>query len=222
MEKSLFYEKRPLPHVNHEGISPLRYRSGRNDEECEPNSPHYPNELNHPNADMPTKTQNKNKEGVYILGIDPGLSEVGFGLLKMQGPEVTCVDYGIIKTTPQFPFAERLTMIKADLLELIAPYSIAAAGMEELFFVKNVTNGIKVAHARGVLVQSLHEKGITVHDFRPREIKQSVCGYGAADKLQVQEMVKRILKLKTLPKPHDAADALAVALCMVEAWKKNI
>lgn len=158
---------------------------------------------------------------MYFLGIDPGLSEVGFGILKVDGAQVECADYGIIKTKTGPSFVERLTTIKKDLLELIAPYSIAAAGVEELFFVKNVTNGIKVAQARGVIVQSLHEKGIPVHNFKPREIKQSVAGHAAADKLQVQEMVKRLLKLKTLPKPHDAADGLAVALCMMEAWKRN-
>jgi crossover junction endodeoxyribonuclease RuvC len=161
------------------------------------------------------------QSSTYILGVDPGLSEVGFGVLKVEGREIECVDYGIIKTKPGPSFVERLTTIKNDLLELISPYSIAAAGVEELFFVKNVTNGIKVAQARGVIVQSLHEQGILVHNFKPREIKQSVAGHAAADKLQVQEMVKRILKLKTLPKPHDAADALAVALCMVEVWKRR-
>jgi len=158
----------------------------------------------------------------YILGIDPGLSEVGFGLLEVGGKTVECVDYGIIKTKANTPLEERLTIIKNDLIELITPYAIAAAGVEELFFVKNVTNGIKVAQARGVIVQSLHEQNIPLYNFKPREIKQSVTGYGAADKLQVQEMVKRILKLKTLPKPHDAADALAVALCMTERWKKGV
>ncbi len=157
---------------------------------------------------------------MLFLGIDPGLSEVGFGVIRVEGGKAHCLDYGIFRTPSDLSLEERLGLIKKDLEELLTSGSFAAAGVEELFFVKNVTNGIKVAHARGVILQSLHAQGIPLFSFKPKEVKAGVCGYGGADKLQVQTMVQRLLSLPSLPKPHDAADALAIALCTAEAWKK--
>ena len=156
---------------------------------------------------------------MYFLGIDPGLSEVGFGVVEVKNREPVFVDCGIIKTTPDLPFAERLMMIKEDMESILKLYDYAAAGMEELFFVKNITNGIKVAHARGVLLESIARRGLQLHEFKPTEVKSNICGSGRADKLQVQQMVQRLLHLSTLPKPHDAADALAVAILTSRLFK---
>lgn len=149
---------------------------------------------------------------MFFLGIDPGLSEVGFGIIEVKDREPEFVDCGIIKTVPSDSFPERLTIIKKDLVEILGMHSYSAVGIEELFFVKNVTSGIKVAHARGVIMAEVHQKGLPIHEFKPTEVKSNICGSGHADKRQVQEMVKRLLGLTALPKPHDAADALGIAI----------
>ncbi len=149
---------------------------------------------------------------MYFLGIDPGLSEVGFGIIELVDREPRFVDCGIIKTTPQQTFGERLSIIKTDVEELLGLHAYQAVGIEELFFVKNVTNGIKVAHARGVVFEAIHARHFNIHEFKPTEVKANICGDGHADKSQIQVMVKRLLNLSTVPKPHDAADALAIAI----------
>ena len=149
---------------------------------------------------------------MYYLGIDPGLSEVGFGVIEVKGGEPRYVDCGIIKTLPTQEMPERLVMIKSDTREILKLHKYEAVGIEELFFVKNITNGIKVAQARGVILAELHEAGLPIYEMKPSEIKSNICGSGSADKKQVQEMVKRLLHLSDLPKPHDAADALGVAI----------
>jgi crossover junction endodeoxyribonuclease RuvC len=149
---------------------------------------------------------------MYYLGIDPGLSEVGFGIIQIKESEPEFVDAGIIKTLPSNTMSERLLVIKNDLQRLLDQHRYVAAGVEELFFVKNITNGIKVAHARGVILSELQQKGLPLLEFKPSEVKNNICGNGQADKRQVQEMVKRLLGLNRLPRPHDAADALAVAI----------
>jgi len=148
----------------------------------------------------------------YFLGIDPGLSEVGFGIVRAEKNRVEFVDCGIFKTTPKNTFPERLKMIKDDLEEILALHKYEAVGVEELFFAKNVTNAIKVSHARGVIIETLFEAGIPILEFKPNEIKRDIAGYGGADKPAMQEMVKRLLNLKEKPKPPDAADALAIAI----------
>lgn len=149
---------------------------------------------------------------MYFLGIDPGLSEVGFGIVELRGREPHFVDCGIIRTEAGEALGARLSTIKTDMETILAGHSFAAVGIEELFFVKNVTNGIKVAQARGVILQAVHSRGFAVAEFKPKEVKSNIAGDGSADKRQVQEMVKRLLNLTTLPKPHDAADALAIAI----------
>ena len=158
----------------------------------------------------------------YYLGIDPGLSEVGFGVIRSDGNESEFIDCGIIKTKPDKEFPERLSIIKKDLEEILKMYKYEAVGIEELFFVKNITNGIKVAHARGVIVETVHSSKLPIFDFKPLEVKNNICGHGGADKLMVQEMVKRLLNLNTLPKPHDAADALAIAMCTARSFKSAL
>lgn len=149
---------------------------------------------------------------MYYLGLDPGLSEVGFGIIRLEGGQPVYVDCGIFKTPAGRPLGMRLSDIKSDLEEILGLYSYEAAGLEELFFVRNVTNGIKVAHARGVLLETLNARGLSVYEMKPSEVKSNICGDGGADKRQMQEMVKRLLDLDSLPKPHDAADALCMAI----------
>jgi crossover junction endodeoxyribonuclease RuvC len=157
---------------------------------------------------------------MFFLGIDPGLSEVGFGVVEVIKTEPVFVDCGIIKTTPTHTLAERLQIIKKDLTDILAMHSYSAAGIEELFFVKNITNGIKVAHARGVLMAEIQEKKIPIFELKPSEIKNNICGSGRADKTQVQIMVQRLLGLSKLPKPHDAADALAIAILTARLYNR--
>jgi crossover junction endodeoxyribonuclease RuvC len=157
---------------------------------------------------------------MFFLGIDPGLSEVGFGVVEVTETEPVFVDCGIIKTTPTYSLAERLLIIKKDLTEILQTRSYSAVGIEELFFVKNITNGIKVAHARGVIMAEVQQKGLPIYEFKPSEIKNNICGSGQADKKQVQTMVQRLLGLNKLPKPHDAADALAIAILTARLYNR--
>ncbi len=155
-------------------------------------------------------------KGEIVLGIDPGLGTVGFGVIERLGPsKVRFLSTGVIRTPPRTPDPTRLKTIHEDITELIARYKPDVASVEKLFFTKNITTGIQVAQARGVLLLACGEAKLAVHEYSPVEIKSSVAGYGNATKRQMQEMVKRLLKLPDVPKPDDAADALAVALCHV-------
>lgn len=148
-----------------------------------------------------------------LLGIDPGLATVGFGVIESKGGHCRFLDCGVIRTKPELELAERLNIIKKDFLEILRGYKPDAAGVEELYFAKNVTNALKVAHARGVLLESLYEHKIPVVSMTPLQVKNNITGDGAAKKWQIQEMVKRLLNLDHYPRPDDAADALAIALC---------
>lgn len=152
---------------------------------------------------------------MIILGIDPGLATVGFGVLNSDGQRMSPVNYGIISTPAGVPLPRRLTMIYADVQELIRTYRPDAIALEELFFYRNVTTAIDVAQARGVaLIAAANAVSDSqIFEYTPMQIKLAVCGYGHADKGQVQRMVTRLLGLTSIPRPDDAADALAVALC---------
>ncbi len=152
---------------------------------------------------------------MIILGIDPGLATVGFGILNSDGQRMSPVNYGIISTPAGVPLPRRLTMIYADVQELIRTYRPDAIALEELFFYRNVTTAIDVAQARGVaLIAAANAVSDSqIFEYTPMQIKLAVCGYGHADKGQVQRMVTRLLGLTSIPRPDDAADALAVALC---------
>ncbi len=148
-----------------------------------------------------------------ILGIDPGVAIVGFGLIE-SGPGVQrMLQYGVITTPAGQPLAARLAQIRRDMTELIETLAPDEISIEELFFSKNITTGIAVAHARGVILCAVEEQAIPIYEYTPMQIKQAVVGYGLADKKQVMDMTRRILKLKAVPRPDDAADALAIALC---------
>ncbi|MCK5608161.1 crossover junction endodeoxyribonuclease RuvC [Candidatus Pacearchaeota archaeon] len=148
-----------------------------------------------------------------ILGIDPGLATVGFGVIESNKGKLKYLDCGVIKTAANLELPERLNIIKYDMVKLIESIKPDAIGVEELFFAKNVTNAIKVAQARGVIVQTASDFKIPIYEFTPLQIKNNVAGHGTADKWQIQEMVKRMLNLTRHPKPDDAADGLAIAIC---------
>lgn len=148
-----------------------------------------------------------------ILGIDPGYGITGFGLLEAERNQYQLLRCGAITTPPNSEFTGRLVMIYQDmqaLLELAKPNAVA---IEELFFGHNVTTGINVAQARGVILLAVRQAGVPIFEYKPMQVKQAVVGYGNATKHQVMDMTRRILKLAAVPKPDDAADAVAIALC---------
>lgn len=148
-----------------------------------------------------------------ILGIDPGVAIVGFGVLDCAGATQKMVQYGAINTPAGMPLAARLTLIESDLTELIRQFRPDEMAIEELFFSKNITTGIAVAHARGVILCTAEKMQLPIYEYTPMQVKQAVVGYGLAEKRQVMDMTKRLLKLAKTPRPDDAADALALALC---------
>lgn len=148
-----------------------------------------------------------------ILGIDPGVAIVGFGVVDSEGGTQRMVQYGAINTPANTPLAARLVQIEQDLTELLNQFKPDEVAIEELFFSKNITTGIAVAHARGVILATIEKAGIPVYEYTPMQVKQAVVGYGLAEKNQVMDMTKRLLKLRAVPKPDDAADALAIAIC---------
>ncbi|OIO19123.1 MAG: crossover junction endodeoxyribonuclease RuvC [Candidatus Magasanikbacteria bacterium CG_4_9_14_0_2_um_filter_41_10] len=147
-----------------------------------------------------------------ILGIDPGYGRIGYGVIDGERGAWVHVAHGCIETNTKADFAERLVELKHDLLEIIKKYQPEKAGIEQLFFAKNVTTGMKVSEARGVILLTLHEAGIPVQEVTPLQMKQAIVGYGRAEKGQLQEMIRIQLELKKRPTPDDAADALGVAL----------
>jgi len=148
-----------------------------------------------------------------ILGIDTGVAIVGFGIIESQQNTQTLVRCGVITTPAHTQLSYRLNSIYMDLRELIEVFKPDAIAVEELFFNTNLTTGISVAQARGVILLACYQSGIPVFEYTPLQVKQAVVGYGRAEKNQVMDMVKRILKLQDIPKPDDAADACAIALC---------
>ena len=150
---------------------------------------------------------------MIILGIDPGIAIVGYSIIQCNGNNLKPIDYGCIRTSSKLPSPERLKIIYDDLIEIIDKYNPKELAIEELFFNKNVKTALDVGHARGVQVLAAINRNLDIYEYTPLQIKQAVTGYGRADKNQVQQMVKMLLNLKEIPKPDDAADALAVAIC---------
>ncbi len=148
-----------------------------------------------------------------ILGIDPGIAIVGFGLIESNRGSVRMLQYGAVTTEAGLPLATRLVQIENDMTALIAQLKPDEIAVEELFFSKNITTGIAVAHGRGVILCTAERLGVPIFEYTPMQVKQAVAGYGLADKKQVMDLTKRLLKLKAVPKPDDAADALAIAIC---------
>ena len=150
---------------------------------------------------------------MIVLGIDPGVATIGFGVVRAERQKNTLVQYGVITTPPGIPLSSRLLQISDDMEELIRTFHPDEMAVEELFFTKNITTGIAVAHGRGVILLSAERLGVPVFEYTPMQVKQAVVGYGKAEKRQVMDMTKRLLGLSAVPKPDDAADAVAVALC---------
>ena len=147
------------------------------------------------------------------LGIDPGTATTGYGLVRlMPDGELVSVSYGIISTPKDATPSARLEMLFDDLNKILKKHKPETAAVEKLFFSRNVTTAIAVGQARGVIMLALQKAGIDPFEYAPNEVKQAVAGYGGADKRQVQEMVRALLQLEKIPKPDDAADALAVAI----------
>jgi len=155
----------------------------------------------------------KKTESSIILGLDPGIADTGVGVIKKDGHKLSCLFYSSIKTSAGLPLADRLAILNIELDKLIKKYQPQIISVEELFFCKNVKTALVVGQARGVLLLTAKQNNLPVVEFTPLQVKQAVSSYGKADKAQVQKMVKLILNLKELPKPDDAADALAIAIC---------
>jgi crossover junction endodeoxyribonuclease RuvC len=150
---------------------------------------------------------------LIILGIDPGTATTGFGLIEFNGYDFRLLDFGSIETSKELPHHERIRQIVSDLSSLIREYHPDQVAIEELFFSKNVTTAMKVAESRGAIIYALSESNLAPAEYKPNQVKVNICGYGSAPKIQVQKMVQIILNLKHLPRPDDAADALAIAIC---------
>ncbi len=148
-----------------------------------------------------------------ILGVDPGIADTGYGVISDDGGKISCLTYGSIKTSPKDDLITRLNSLHKQLTVIIKKYQPEVAAVEELFFSKNVKTALIVGQARGVILLALSQNKLKVFEFKPAQVKQAVTCYGAADKKQIQKMVQKILKLKEIPKPDDAADALAIAMC---------
>jgi crossover junction endodeoxyribonuclease RuvC len=159
---------------------------------------------------------------MIILGIDPGTATTGYGLIKKTGkqaPEYEIIDFGVINTVKTDSDAERLQILFSDLTAIIKKFKPVKIGVEKLFFTNNQTTAMAVSQARGVVLLASQQAGLEITELTPLQIKNTLCGYGKADKKQVQAVVQQTFKLKNVPKPDDAADALAIALCT--AWQKQ-
>ncbi len=148
-----------------------------------------------------------------VLGIDPGSETTGWGVIEGDGRRYNLIEYGALKAPPRERFAARLLKISNGLEAVIARMKPDACAVEEAFFAVNVKTALKLGHVRGVALLAAERASVAIHEYSPRLIKQTVVGYGNAEKHQVQEMVRVLLSLATVPEPHDAADALAVAIC---------
>jgi len=156
---------------------------------------------------------------MIILGIDPGTAKTGFGLIKKDKSNLKLLKYGLITTPANLSTAERLNKLYKELSSLIKESEPEIAAVEDIFFFKNLKTAIKVSQARGVILLTIAKSGIPVAEYTPLQIKQAVACYGRAEKTQIQKMVKILLNLKEVPRPDDAADALAVAICCAHSIK---
>ena len=158
---------------------------------------------------------------MIIIGIDPGYAIVGIGVVEYVGNKFRTLEYNAITTSAGMPTVERLKKIYTEMTMYIDKYKPDAVAIEELFFNSNQKTAINVAQARGVLLVAVANKNVPISEYTPLQVKQSVTGYGRADKKQIQSMVKMILGLNVIPKPDDAADALALAICHAHSNKMN-
>jgi crossover junction endodeoxyribonuclease RuvC len=155
---------------------------------------------------------------MLVLGIDPGYAIVGWGIVDVSGARLTPVAFGAIITEAHTPFPQRLLKIDTRMGEILEKYKPQAVSIEKLFFNTNTTTAIDVAQARGVIINAVAKKNIDIFEYTPIQVKSAVVGYGQAEKKQVMEMTRQLLKLKDVPKPDDTADALAVAICHAHSY----
>ena len=159
---------------------------------------------------------------MVILGIDPGYAIVGWGVINYERGRFSPIDFGAVLTQAGRPFAERLEKIHADLSAVLERYQPDVASVEKLYFQNNQKTAIDVAEARGVILLALQQHGVPFYEYTPLQVKSAVTGYGQAEKPQVMEMTKRLLRLKSVPKPDDTADALALAVCHAQYGGSSI
>ena len=147
------------------------------------------------------------------LGIDPGSETLGWGVVEGSGLKYSLVDYGTVKSSPRQAFSKRLLNVYQGVIEIFERFKPDVLSIEEAFYAVNVGVALKLGQVRGVMLLLAEQRGVEIAEYSPRLIKQTVVGYGNAEKHQVQEMVRLLLRMKTAPTPHDAADALAIAIC---------
>ena len=157
-----------------------------------------------------------------VIGVDPGMTATGYGVVCEAGGDLACISYGVIRTSASDPHPRRLQEIHSGLKEIVGTYGPGSGGVETLFIHKNVATAMVLGQARGVALLALADCGLEIGEYTPREVKQGVAGYGAASKHQVQEMVRALLSLDEVPRPRDAADALAVAICHIHSSKMAV
>lgn len=155
----------------------------------------------------------RSDDGMIILGVDPGTAITGYGVIASDGQDLELIDFGAITTPSDWALPRRLEHIYRELGELISKYQPTDAVVEKLFFSKNVRTALSVGQARGVALLAAAQHKLEIHEYTPLEVKQAVVGYGRAEKMQIQQMVKMLLRLDAIPQPDDAADALAMAIC---------
>ena len=148
-----------------------------------------------------------------ILGIDPGYATTGFGLVESERGAVRLLRYGVVTTPKELPFPKRLEILYDDMCRLLEVTAPDAVAVEELFWGHNITTGIGVSHGRGVILLAVAKANVPLYEYTPMQVKQAVVGYGKAEKRQVMDMTRRILKMEQVARPDDAADAIAIALC---------
>lgn len=168
---------------------------------------------------MPKQKDISNKSTLRVLGVDPGTAIVGWAVLEEKNGESKAIAYGHISTSKENSTAHRLLEVANDLEEIIKKHKPQESAVEDLFFFKNAKTVIKVSQARGAILLTLERFNVIINEYTPLQVKQALTGYGRAEKRQVQEMTKQVLKLKEIPKPDDTADAIAVALCHINSRK---
>jgi crossover junction endodeoxyribonuclease RuvC len=156
---------------------------------------------------------------MIIFGIDPGIATTGYGIIEKKGNSHTLLDYGVIITKKETPFSKRLLLLASDLATIIKTYNPETIAIEDLFFNNNAKTAMVVAQARGVIMLTAEQSNASVFSYTPLQVKSAVTGHGFADKKQVQYMVRRLLNLQKTPRPDDAADALALAICHGHSYK---
>jgi crossover junction endodeoxyribonuclease RuvC len=159
---------------------------------------------------------------VRVIGVDPGTAITGWGIVEGEGNDLSLVACGVINTAAGTPLPQRLAVIYQDLVKIIQQWQPKSAAIEELFFSRNAKTAMTVGQGRGVAILALVHANLPIVEYKPLEVKQAVTGYGGADKLQMQQMVKLLLSLDDIPRPDDAADALAVAICHLHSARLRL